>query len=90
MYGDGIKTSREFEDKPSISGRLGLIEYMLYENTTGVTSSQRRNLSIVENEYNIMREVLDKAIDALNSIESKLDALGIPYTINKGKDWKEE
>jgi photosystem II stability/assembly factor-like uncharacterized protein len=90
MYGDGIKTSKEFEDKPSISGRLGLIEYMLYENTTGVTSSQRRNLSIVENEYNVMRNVLDKAIEALNGIESKLDALGIPYTINKDKDWKEE
>jgi photosystem II stability/assembly factor-like uncharacterized protein len=90
MYGDGIKTSKEFEDKPSISGRLGLIEYMLYENTTGVTSSQRKNLVIVESEYNGVRIMLDQAFDALNKIESKLDALGIPYTLNKGKDWKEE
>ncbi|TNF45962.1 MAG: glycosyl hydrolase [Bacteroidetes bacterium] len=90
MYGDKTRTSREFEAYPGISERMGLVEYQLWENTVGVSSSRKRNLEIVTMEYDEMRNSLNNIIKRLNDIEKKLDEKGIPYTGNKGMDWKEE
>ncbi|MFM7637523.1 MAG: WD40/YVTN/BNR-like repeat-containing protein, partial [Crocinitomicaceae bacterium] len=48
VNGDNIKFSREFETAPSLSSRFGMLEYQLYDNTTGVTKTHRANKSIVE------------------------------------------
>ena len=90
MYGDKTRTSREFEAYPGIAERMGLVEYQLWENTVGVSSSRKRNLEIVTMEYDEMRNSLNNIIKRLNDIEKKLDEKGIPYTGNKGENWKEE
>jgi hypothetical protein len=43
MWGDNIKEKHEFEFEPSISSRLGMVEYQLYDNTTGVTNWSNKN-----------------------------------------------
>ena len=87
MWGDQARTSRDFETVPSISGRLGMVGYQLYQNTTGVTKTHRENMRIGEKAYNKLRLNLNQIIGELNSIEKKLEGL-IPYTKNKGVNWK--
>jgi len=90
LWGDGLKASKEFETVPSISGRLGLVEYMLSDNTTGVTNSQRSNLAIVIKEYNEFRIQLDDVIKRLKSLELKLEEKSVPYIKGKNESWKDE
>ena len=89
MWGDKAKSSREFETVPSISGRLGMVAYQIYQNTAGVTKTHRLNKQIAEKQYNALRTELNEIIGALNEMESKLEGI-IPYTKNKGADWKKD
>ena len=89
MWGDKARSSRDFETVPSISGRLGMVGYQIYQNTAGVTKTHRSNKQIAENQYNALRTELNAIIDELNVIESKLEGI-IPYTKNKGADWKKD
>ena len=89
LNGDGLKTSMEFETSPSIAGRLGLVEYMLSENTTGVTETQKRNLSIVQEEYMEFRKKLDDMIIRVKALETRLEQVPVPYIKGKDESWKE-
>ncbi|MES2556150.1 MAG: glycosyl hydrolase [Bacteroidota bacterium] len=90
LYGDGLKASREFETAPAISGRLGNVEYQLYESTTGVTKTQKDNIAIAEEEYATFRKQLDALIVRVKALETKLEAVPIPYIKGKGENWKED
>ena len=89
MWGDKARSSRDFETVPSISGRLGMVGYQIYQNTAGVTKTHRSNMQIAERQYNALRNELNKIIGELSAIESKLEGI-IPYTKNKGADWKKD
>jgi hypothetical protein len=90
MYGDRIKSSREFETYPSISDRMGLVEYQIYENTVDVSNTRLNNLQIVQEEYLELRKKLDDIIVRTRKLEEKLDAKEIPYTKGKDESWKED
>lgn len=90
LWGDGLKTSKEFETVPSITSRLGMVSYMIWDNTTGVTKSQRNNLKIAQEEYMDFRIKLDGMIVRINSLESKLDQNHIPYIKGKDESWKKD
>jgi photosystem II stability/assembly factor-like uncharacterized protein len=89
MWGDQAKSSRDFETEPSISGRLGMVGYQLYQNTTGVTNTHRKNKAISEKQYNELKTVLNKVITDLDGVDKKLEGI-IPYTKGKGADWKKD
>lgn len=89
LWGDDLKTKHEFETEPSINSRLGIVEYQLYENTAGVTKTQRANKTIAEEEYLDMRKKLDDLIQRKINLETKLDASSIPYTKSRDK-WKND
>jgi len=89
MWGDNARSSRDFETVPSISGRLGMVGYQLYQNTTGVTNTHRSNKNIAEKQYKELKSKLNQIISYLDAVEKKLDGV-IPYTKNKGDDWKED
>ncbi|MCH2230609.1 MAG: glycosyl hydrolase [Crocinitomicaceae bacterium] len=89
LWGDGLKRSHEFETAPSIMNRIGIVEYQLSTNTTGVTNTQRKNKAIAEEEYAEFRILLDNAIVKLRSIEAKLAKQNIPYIKGKDENWKE-
>jgi photosystem II stability/assembly factor-like uncharacterized protein len=89
LWGDGLKTSKEFETLPGINGRLGIVEYSLYDNTAGVTNAQRSNNAIAEEEYLAMRVKFDAYLKRIAALEKILDGLQIPYV--KGREnWKED
>lgn len=89
LWGDGLKTSKEVETVPSITGRLGLVEYMLSDNTTGVTKSQRTNKAIAQEEYLEFRKKMDAMIVCLKALEDQLEKASIPYIKGKDESWKE-
>jgi hypothetical protein len=89
MNGDGVRAAHEFEVAPSIQSRLGMVEYQLYDNTAGVSNTHKANKTIVEAEYVELRLKLDEVIKRVQVLQTKLDAVAIPYT--KSKDnWKED
>jgi photosystem II stability/assembly factor-like uncharacterized protein len=89
-YGDGIKASKEVETPPSFTNRLGTVAYQLYESTTGVTVTQKENIKITKEEYQIFRSKLDALIIQVKALEQKLDASSIPYTKGKDENWKKD
>ena len=89
MWGDKAKSSRDFETVPSISDRLGMVGYQIYMNTASVTKTHRLNMQIAEKQYNALRTELNEVIGELNVIESELEGI-IPYTKNKGANWKKD
>ena len=90
LWGDGLKSSYEFETSPSISSRLGTTQYQLSSNTTGFTDTQVRNKAEAEVEYIEFRKLLDHSIVQLRSIETKLKDKSIPYIKGKDENWKGE
>lgn len=90
LYGDRLKASKEFEIPPSILERLGTVEYQLYESTTGVTSTQRKQIAIVKEEYTAFRNQLDPLLVRLKTLETKLAEVPIPYTKGGNESWKED
>jgi photosystem II stability/assembly factor-like uncharacterized protein len=90
LWGDGLKAAKEFETIPSITGRLGLIEYMLSDNTSGVTKSQRANKAIVQEEYLEFRNKLADLTLRLKAIESQLEKSQIPYIKGNYDSWKKD
>ena len=89
FYGDGIKASKEFETPPSFTNRLGNVTYQLYESTAGVTTTQKENINIVREEYQLFRSKLDLIITQLKTIEKTLDSSNIPYIKGKDEKWKQ-
>ena len=89
MWGDRARSSRDFETVPSISGRLGMVGYQLYQNTAGVSNTHRANKSIAEKQYKDLKIKLNQIIAYLKAVENKLDGI-IPYTKSKGDDWKQD
>lgn len=90
LWGDGIKSSHEFETIPSISGRIGMVYYQVFENTTSVTQTHRNNKAIGEEEYAEFRKKLDDAIIRVRAIEEKLSDVPVPYIKGKDENWKDD
>jgi photosystem II stability/assembly factor-like uncharacterized protein len=90
LWGDGLKSSKEVETVPSITGRLGLVEYMLSDNTTGVTKSQKANKAIAQEEYIEFRKKMDAMIIRMKALEEQLEKASIPYIQGKDESWKED
>ncbi|MFM7387082.1 MAG: hypothetical protein ACKO5L_02875, partial [Bacteroidota bacterium] len=78
----------EFESAPSLTGRLGMVEYMLYDNTAGATKTQEANLSIIEEIYPTLEVSVKGMLEQLEALEDALAKGPIPYTRNRGLKWK--
>ena len=89
LWGDNLKSSHEFETPPSIAGRIGIVYYQLFSNTTGVTETQRKNKAIAEEEYAEFRKSLNDCIVRIKSLEEKLSNVPLPYIKGKDENWKE-
>ena len=88
LYGNNILSSHEFETVPSLSGRLGMVEYMLYDNTAGVTATHRKNKSIAEEEYLVLANRIRTMRATLKVLEDSLAKVPIPYIRTGGLDLK--
>ena len=90
IYGDELLTKHEFESAPSMTGRLGMVEYMLYDNTAGVTNTHRANLETVKAEYSVVSAQIKRLLSVFYLLEENLAQVPIPYTKSRGLAWKED
>jgi len=90
MYGDGLKSSKEFETLPSISSRLGLLEYTINDNTCDITKTQKNTLLIVKQQYEVYRNQLNDFIKRVELLKENLEKQGIPYIKGNDENWKKE
>ena len=88
LWGDKIKSSREFETLPSINDRMGMVEYQLYENTAGVSTTHKANKVIVEEQYNALSISLGVISNRMKALQEKLNTVPIPYTKTLSRFWK--
>lgn len=90
MNGDKLRSKYQFETTPSIYDRFSSIYYQLYNNTRGVTKTQRKNKVSVEEEYTAFRSQLNAIVVELKTIETQLESIGIPYLKGNDENWKED
>ena len=90
LWGDRLRSKHEFETAPSLSDRLNMVEYQLYENTAGVSNTHKANKAIAEEEYAALRVKLNDMIQRMEALEAKLATVPIPYTKSRGLDWKRD
>lgn len=88
MWGDRVKSSREFETLPSINDRLGMVEYQLYENTAGVSSTHKANKVIVEEQFTALSASLADMSKRIQVLQDKLALVPIPFTKSLSHFWK--
>ncbi len=90
LYGDNLIAHLEFETPTSIMNRFGTVEYQLFETTSSVTTTQRKNIEITKEEYAVFRTKLNEQIIALEQIEKQLQDIQLPYLKGADQNWKEE
>ena len=88
LWGDKVKSSREFETLPSINDRMGMVEYQLYENTAGVSNTHRANKAIAEEQFNALSISLGVISIRMKALQEKLSTVPIPYTKTLSRFWK--
>jgi septal ring factor EnvC (AmiA/AmiB activator) len=79
MWGDRIKSSREFEVEPSLSERFNMLEYKLYENRSGVSNTHRRNKEIVEKEWISLNQKIENIETKIALLKENLKKAGLPF-----------
>ncbi|MEN9994262.1 MAG: hypothetical protein RL762_919 [Bacteroidota bacterium] len=89
LSGDELRTKHEFETAPSFTSRLGMLEYQLAENTSGVSKNHRANYAMVVQEYTTFKTSLKAYQERVIALHSALEKAQIPYTKSR-LDWKED
>jgi hypothetical protein len=89
LSGDELRTKHEFETAPSFTSRLGMLEYQLAENTSGVSKNHRSNYAMVIQEYTTFKTSLKAYQERVIALHSALEKAQIPYTKSR-LDWKED
>jgi photosystem II stability/assembly factor-like uncharacterized protein len=88
LNGDAIKTAHEFETEPSLNSRIELLMYQLYDNTTGVSNTQKAYHTLIQEEYQTVKSKLDELVEHYAQLESKLAKTKLPYNQSIGNSWK--
>lgn len=89
MWGDYHKSRREEETGPSTGDRIETIVWQCWYSTSNITSTQLEQFALAKEEYVGLRKNVDEIKSRIDTLESKLDAFGIPYT--PGRDnWKKD
>jgi photosystem II stability/assembly factor-like uncharacterized protein len=88
IYGDGLKSSKEFETQPTFFNRVNLIYYELFETSSDITQTQKEYIKWSQEEYAQFRVKFDATIIQIKAIEAQLDQAKIPYLKGKDEKWK--
>ena len=80
IWGDELKSKHQFETSPSLQNRLGMLQYKLSANMSGVTNTHKRDYSIIKEDCSKLSLKLNLMIADLNAIHSRLKTLkDFPY-----------
>jgi photosystem II stability/assembly factor-like uncharacterized protein len=90
MNGDASLAKREFETPPSINGRIGAIEYTVWNASSAPTQTAINSFDVASKQFaQVLPEL--KAIDEeIRKVETTLEQSGAPYTPGRLPVWNEK
>ncbi len=88
LNGDATLSRREFETPPALNGRLGLLEYAMWNSTAAPTETLRETYRIASKQFGPLLEELKAVAREASAIESDLESAGAPATPGRWPVWK--
>lgn len=88
LNGDPTRSRREFETAPAINGRVGLLEYGMWNTTSAPTQTYEENYRIAAKEFSALLEELKRIDKEIEALEKSLEQGGAPSTPGRWPDWK--
>ncbi|RMG69384.1 MAG: hypothetical protein D6722_10495, partial [Bacteroidetes bacterium] len=90
LEGDRSLSSREFETPPSLSDRLGVVTWGLWESTSAPTGTMRVSFDIASREFETFKTDLAALVKAVEALETELEKTGAPYTPGRRPGWSQD
>ena len=87
MQGDRSLEKREFETPPSISSRIGVMGWYLYNSTSAPTQSQKDSYRAAGDEFKAVLSSLKTIDEAINQIHQELEEAKAPYVPGVIPSW---
>ncbi|MCC6817648.1 MAG: glycosyl hydrolase [Bacteroidia bacterium] len=88
MYGDGSRSSREFETLPGLIGSLEGIVYNLWATSQAPTGTYINRLAELKLEFNAVYQIAKELNVLLEALDKQLDKNKFPYTPGRLPEWK--
>jgi hypothetical protein len=89
LSGDQSLANRSYPVAPSISDRVGLIIYGLWETSSAPTSTMSQSLDIARRQFDEIYPIIKKLDEQkIPALEEKLEKSGAPYTPGRLPEWK--
>jgi hypothetical protein len=80
LNGDNTLAKREFETLPSINGRVGSIEYTLWNVSAAPTQTFIKSYEIAHEQFTAVLALLKEVDESIKKVEDILDQSNAPYT----------
>lgn len=90
LYGDGVKSSREFETVPSISARVGQMEEVAWNTTSQIPTTQIESYAIASKQLIKLLDNMKRVDEMLTVLEGELEMNNAPYTPGRWPILKDE
>ena len=88
LNGDATLAKREFETLPSINGRVGSIEYTMWNVSAAPTQTFIKSYEIATSEFNVVLNSLKEVDESIKKVEVILEQNNAPYTPGRFPMWK--
>jgi len=87
MYGDASLSKREFETPPSISSRVGVMGWYLYNSTSAPTQSQKDSYRAAGDDFKEILTALKTMETGIENIHQQLEKIKAPYVPGVIPNW---
>ncbi len=88
LNGDATLAKREFETLPSINGRVGSMEYTLWNVSAAPTQTFVKSYEIAASQFNTVLVSIKEVDDSIKKVEAILEQNNAPYTPGRLPIWK--
>ena len=90
LNGDATLAKREFETVPSISGRVGTIEYTLWNTSSAPTTTFMQSYDVASSQLAAVLTEVKSIDEAIKGIEAILEKGKAPYTPGRLPVWEKK
>ncbi|MGK7395833.1 MAG: WD40/YVTN/BNR-like repeat-containing protein [Candidatus Cyclobacteriaceae bacterium M3_2C_046] len=88
LSGDASLARRNFPTKPSISSRVGLIVYGLWNTTAEPTGTMRDSYQAAANQFEPLLNRVNQVKDEIGSLQDRLEQAEAPFTPGRLPKWQ--
>ena len=90
LNGDRSVSSREFETLPGLTRRVSSAIYGIYGTTAAPTEDNKMNLEIARKQFGPVYQEMQSILEAVSSLEDKLEEAGSPALPGRLPEWDGE